>query len=567
MIDEIRVHDVALIREACMTPARGLTVLTGETGAGKTALISACKLLAGERADKTMVREGAAAALVEGRFFLDETALRNAQGDAPDAEDDATSFGEDAADAEVVVARRLGADGRSRVTVNGRMSSVSQLSALIAPSVELCGQHEHQALMRVSAHGALLDSWAADELADLLEAYRAAFAEARRAAAAYERVQEASNASAASLDEARFTLRQIDAVSPEEGEYEELLSYLEKAEHAESLAQAANGAYEGLSGESGALDGIGAAIEALREGARFDESLGAYAASLQEASFVIEDVARDVLSYRDSIEYDAATLAEAQERASAYQGLMRSFGPRLEDVFARRDEARELVSAVDDADERERRAKAALDAAEEALASAAAALHDARLAAAPRFAREVNEVMGKLEMGTAELVIDIGLLPRASWTASGPSSVEFMFRPGAGMQARPLARIASGGEMSRVMLAVHVALGERDGVSTLVFDEVDAGVGGATAVSLARVLAGLARTHQVIAITHLAQVAVEADAHYVVVKSQGEMPETELREVEGVEREAEVARMLSGDATEASLAHAREMLANARESG
>ena len=247
------------------------------------------------------------------------------------------------------------------------------------------------------------------------------------------------------------------------------------------------------------------------------------------------------------------------------QGLLRAYGPRMEDVLARRAEAADLVSLVDDAAARERAAQKALDAAEEALAQAARVLDEARLQAAPRFGEAVTAQMARLEMGGAQLVCAVEPLERAAWTRTGPSSVEYLFRPGAGMQARPLARIASGGEVSRVMLAVKVVLGAVDEVDTLVFDEVDAGVGGATAVALADVLADLARTHQVIVVTHLAQVAVRGEAHYVVRKAEGEsgMPETDLQRLSAEERPAEIARMLSGDVTEASLAHAQEMLEQA----
>ena len=284
---------------------------------------------------------------------------------------------------------------------------------------------------------------------------------------------------------------------------------------------------------------------------------------MRESSYVLEDVSREALSYRDSIEFDCDMLEESQERMAALQGLLRTFGPRLSDVISTRDEAAELVSLVDDADERERAAIRALEAAEGELAAAAGALDKARKKAAPRFAETVSHVMSRLEMGSASLACEVSDLPREKWTKEGPHQVEFMFRPGSGMQARPLARIASGGEVSRVMLSIKVALGEADNVDTLLFDEVDAGTGGATAVALASVLADLAKTHQVIVVTHLAQVAVVADAHYVVRKSQGDVPETNLVSVEGDERTAEIARMLSGDATEASLAHAREMLQGA----
>lgn len=556
MIDEIQVRNIALIKEASMSPSRRMTVLTGETGAGKTALLTACKLLMGARADKGVVREGADAAEVQGRVFA-----RFA--DAAESGFFGERMDEASADCELeaVVKRRLTADGRSRASVNGEMASVSQLAALVAPTVDLCGQHEHQALMKPANHVFILDAWAADSACVAAEAYRAAFEEASAARRDYERVRSAGEASQTQVEEARFVLRQIDAVAPAEGEHDELVSYLGKTEHAEALARAADAAHEALAGEGGALDSVNAAVFALADAARFDESLEPYASSLREVGYVLEDVARDALAYRDDVEFDPQELATAQERVGALQGLMRLYGPRMEDVFAKREEAAEVVASVDDADERERLAKRRLDAAEAVLLQAAEELHGIRIQAAPLFAAEVSAVMGRLEMGSAELECRVDLLDRASWTKAGPSAVEFFFRPGAGMQARPLARIASGGEISRVMLAVKVVLGSKDDVDTLVFDEVDAGVGGATAVALAQVLADLAQTHQVVVVTHLAQVAVAADAHYVVRKTDADEPETVLSQVEGEAREREVARMLSGEVTEASLAHARELLA------
>lgn len=558
MIDEIQVRNIALIKEASMSPSRRMTVLTGETGAGKTALLAACKLLMGARADKGVVREGADAAEVQGRLF---SRFANAE---ESGFFEKGADGEDAAavrELEAVVKRRLTADGRSRASVNGEMASVSQLSRLVSPTVDLCGQHEHQALMKPASHVSILDAWAADSARPAAEVYRSAFEEASGARRDYECVRSAGEASQAQVEEARFVLRQIDAVGPVEGEYDDLVSYLGKTEHAEALARAADAAHEALAGEGRALDSVNAAVAALADAARFDEGLEAYASSLREVGYVLEDVARDALAYRDDVEFDPQELAAAQERVGALQGLCRLYGPRMEDVFAKREAAAELVASVDDADERERLAKKRLDAAEAVLLQAAEDLHQARAQAAPLFAAEVSAVMGRLEMGSAELECRVDLLDRSSWTKAGPSAVEFFFRPGSGMQARPLARIASGGEVSRVMLAVKVVLGSKDDVDTLVFDEVDAGVGGATAVALAQVLADLARTHQVIVVTHLAQVAVAADVHYVVRKTASDEPETVLSQVGGEAREREIARMLSGEATEASLAHARELLA------
>lgn len=548
MIDEIQVRNLALIKQASLVPAPGLTVLTGETGAGKTALLSALKLLMGVRADKDFVRDGEQSLEVSGRFF----GLANAEG--PDGDEEASD--------ELVATRRVSSDGRSRVTLDGRMASVRELAARVASTIDLCGQHEQQQLMKPTAHVRMLDAWAGEAVAVPQNAYKQAFSQAKAAAEELDHVLNAGAASSAKLDEARFTLERIDAVGPREGEYEELSARLARAEHAEALALAANRAHEALGGDEGAIDLLNSAIAALDEGGRFDADLSALADSLREAGFVLEDVARSARDYRDGVEFDPEALEQDQERMSALQGLLRAYGPRMVDVLAARDEAADLVSAVDDAAERERAARKKVDAAEQKLASAAQALDQARRTAAPQFAEQVTAQMSRLEMGGAELLCEVRLLPRESWTQAGPSEVEFLFRPGAGMQARPLARIASGGEVSRVMLAIKVVLGQADSVDTLVFDEVDAGVGGSTAVALADVLVDLARTHQVIVVTHLAQVAVRGNAHYTVNKVAGTdgKPQTNLQQLSAEQRPAEIARMLSGDATQASLAHAREML-------
>lgn len=548
MIDEIQVRNLALIKQASLVPAPGLTVLTGETGAGKTALLSALKLLMGVRADKDFVRDGEQSLEVSGRFF----GLANAEG--PDGDEEASD--------ELVATRRVSSDGRSRVTLDGRMASVRELAARVASTIDLCGQHEQQQLMKPTAHVRMLDAWAGEAVAVPQNAHKQAFSQAKAAAEELDHVLNAGAASSAKLDEARFTLERIDAVGPREGEYEELSARLARAEHAEALALAANRAHEALGGDEGAIDLLNSAIAALDEGGRFDADLSALADSLREAGFVLEDVARSARDYRDGVEFDPEALEQDQERMSALQGLLRAYGPRMVDVLAARDEAADLVSAVDDAAERERAARKKVDAAEQKLASAAQALDQARRTAAPQFAEQVTAQMSRLEMGGAELLCEVRPLPRESWTQAGPSEVEFLFRPGAGMQARPLARIASGGEVSRVMLAIKVVLGQADSVDTLVFDEVDAGVGGSTAVALADVLVDLARTHQVIVVTHLAQVAVRGNAHYTVNKVAGTdgKPQTNLQQLSAEQRPAEIARMLSGDATQASLAHAREML-------
>ena len=540
MIDELHVSNIALIRDADLVPSAGLTVLTGETGAGKTALLSALKLILGERADSSTVREGEQAALVEARIF--------------DGAHDQDGF---------TVQRRLSADGRSRVKIDGGIASVRELSARVGSLVDLCGQHEHQRLLDPANHVAMVDSWAGRPVLDALEAYREAFKAARDAAREYKRVEDAARAQGSRVEEARFAAERIDEIDPQPGEYEELEEVLPRAEHAEVLVSTADEVHEGLFGEGGALDAVNSAVATLSRMGSVDRKLADIADELSSAAISIEDCAGELRSYRDSVPFDPQELERLQERYAAMKGLLRQWGPTMDDVFKAREDARDLLSLVDDGEARIRAARKQLEAAEKVLFDAARKLKRARNTAAPRFCHEVGKQMARLEMGSAELVWESRDLPRAEWTLLGPSSYELLYRSGAGLTPRPLRRIASGGELSRVMLACKVVLGNEDGVDTLVFDEVDAGVGGSTARSLAAVLADLSATHQVIVVTHLAQVAVMADKHYVVSKAPGDIPETHLIELDREARVTEIARMLSGDQSAASLEHARQMLSEA----
>ena len=539
MIDEMLLRNVALIREASMTPARGLTVLTGESGSGKTAFLSGVKLLVGERASAEMVRDGAAMLEVEGRFVP-------MRGDVDD---------------EVVALRTVAADGRSRVRLNGSMASVGELSEKVGASVDLCGQHEHQQLLKASSQARMLDDWIGEALALAFDAYREAWRAANDARRKHDELLHAGEADAARLDQARYILGRIQAVDPQPGEYEELLEEARRMENIEDLVRNAGGAREALSGEAGALDALTQAVSMLQTASRIDKRFENSAKALVDATFILEDAAREVDALLpDSDAFDAARLEEVQNRLSSFQGLMRSYGPHMEDVLRRRDEAASELELYGNLDEALAKSERALKEAEARLTKAADALSDIRHDYAPRFAATVNDVLAQLEMAGCAISCDVERLGREHWTSSGPDSVSFSFKPAPDAEPRALSRIASGGELSRVTLAVKVALGAADAVDTLVFDEVDAGVGGKAAIAVGGVLRRLADTHQVIVVTHLAQIAVLADAHYVVERSGKVSPETRVHEVEGEDRVREIARMLSGTADEVSLAHAAEML-------
>ena len=540
MLDELRVQNVALIEDASLAPASGLTVLTGETGAGKTALLSSIKLLVGERADASAVREGTEALRVEARFF---TSPEDQEG--------------------IVVSRKVSADGRGRVEIDGHMASVKELASGIGTSIDLCGQHEHQRLLDVKNHVGMLDSWIGLDVQARLSEYTEALSVYHAAVAELQRVIEVSQSSNAKIDEAAFLVQKIDEVSPKEGELEDLEEQLPRFEHAEALLQAAGGTHELLSDDEGIIDSLSESVHMLQNASTYDPVLGAYAESLSSVLIDIEDVSADLRSYVHSLDFDEEALEEMQARMARLQGLMRTYGPGIKDVFKKYQAAQNLLEVTRDTEKLVREAQAAVDAAQDILTLKAQELKKVRVVAAPKLCEAVNRQMSHLQMGSAQIELSFEDLPFEQWNKVGSTKIELMYKPSAQMTARPLRKIASGGEVSRVMLACKVVLGESDVCDTLVFDEVDAGVGGATAVALAEVLAQLAKTHQVIVVTHLPQVAVMGSRHYVVSKTEehNALPITSLIEVSGIQREEEIARMLSGSITETSLAHARELLA------
>ena len=538
MLDELHVRNLALIEEAWLEFGPGMTVLTGETGAGKTALLGALKLLLGDRADSSSVRAGAAEALVEGRF---------------------ASRGE-----ELLVRRRVSADGRSRCTLDGEMATVSALAEKIGPLVDLHGQHDHQALLVVANHSAYLDAHAATTIEPALRTYResrARFAEAREA---HRALSERLTHAASGADQLRFVAEEIARVNPLLDEDADIEARLPTLAHAERLAEAASDAVQLLRGDGAAADKLALAQQALAKIEGIDPDLDALGDRLGEIVALADDVGSELRAYRDQIEHDPAGLDALQARLGELHGLMRRYGPRLADVIRTHEDALQTLADFDAGEELLERSSAELSAAESALREAGRLLDDARRAAAPAFVAELADAARDLAMGSARFEIGFTELPLEAWTADGPSRIEFLFASAADQPVRSLARIASGGELSRVMLALKGVLGEADTVETLVFDEIDAGIGGATAHAVGRRLAKLATSHQVIVVTHLAQVAAYADAQLVVRKSSDDATSsTTVVAVEGDERVAEIARMLSGNDSEVSVAHARELLGEA----
>lgn len=538
MLEELHVRDLALIEDAWLEFGPGMTVLTGETGAGKTALLGALKLLLGERAASSIVRTGASESVVEGRFT--------------------------AAGTELVVRRRVSSDGRSRCSLDGALASVGELSQRVGPLVDLHGQHEHQALLSSATHVGYLDRWGGERITGALCEYRAA-------RDAYQAAVHARDALAADLakttadaDYLAFVVEEIERVDPQPGEDDTLKDRLPALQNAGRLSEATGEATGLLRGEDGVLDRLGRALNTLRKQEGIDPSLDDIIARLEEVQTLGDDASFALRRYSDSIEHDPAVLDRTLERLSALAGLTKKYGPSLEAVHARRAEAQAALRAVDDDGAAVREADEAVTVSVARLEAAAHALNEARAAAAPGFVSALEAAVSDLAMDGAGFEVRFSEQPFDSWGEEGPARVSFLYTPARGQEPRPLAKIASGGEISRVMLALKSVLGAADEVETLVFDEVDSGVGGATATAVGRRLRALAETHQVIVVTHLAQVAAFADVHLVVSRStQDAMVATSVIRVDGEPRVAEVGRMLSGNDTDASLAHARELLGEA----
>lgn len=535
MLEELHVRNLALVAEAWIEFSPGMTVLTGETGAGKTALLGGLKLLLGERADSTSVRSGASEALVEGRFF---------------------SAGEEA-----IVSRRVSADGRSRVTVGGGMATVGALAETIGGLVDLHGQHEHQALLASSTHVGYLDRSAGAPAAEALDAYRSARSKYREAVASLAALKAAIEDATADADRLRFTLQDIDQVAPLPGEDDELELRLPALQHAERLSEAADLAARELRGDGGATESVAGARVALDKVAGIDPRLDGIAARLGELEVLADDIGMSVRQYRDGIEHDPSGLEAAMQRLAALSGLKRKYGPSLDHVLEMRASAALALEAANDSAGVLAAAEAEVVRLEALLRSAADGLAEVRRDAAPAFCSALKAVADELAMSGASFEVSFTELAFESWTGDGPHRIEFLYAPGPGQSPRPLTKIASGGEISRVMLALKSVLGSADTVETLVFDEVDAGIGGATATAVGRRLRELSQDHQVIVVTHLAQVAVFADRHLVVSKDvSDDGVATSVRAVVGDERVAEIARMLSGNDSDASKLHAQELL-------
>jgi DNA repair protein RecN (Recombination protein N) len=552
MLLELRIRDLAIIRQVTLPLAPAFNVLSGETGAGKSIIVGALTVLLGERANADMVRTGAEKATVEGVFDV------SAHREVLDALDDR---GLDVEEGMLVLKREI-TPGRARAWINGTPVTASVLGAIGRLLVTVHGQHEAHTLLDAAAQRRWLDA-AADalELAKDVGVTHAAVVAAHAAIA--ERTARQRDATQRA-DFLRHIVDEIEKVQLLPGEDERLQDELQRLEHADELRALAEQVARRLEGDddesSGVVPQLGVVQRLLAQLSRIDTGATRLAQLADEAAYALTELARDAAAYASGVELDPERLVEAQRRRDVIFRLLKKYGPATADVLAQAESAREELRLVDGAEHDLRRLDAELLAAQTAFRDATAQLTAARAARARELAKTVTLQLPAL--GLPEGQFSVALVPREEPGPSGAEDVEFRVALNAGHDVRPLARVASGGELSRVMLALASTQAAQGRVPTLVFDEIDAGIGGRVGQQVGAALRALASRHQVFAITHLPQLASRAHHHIVVEKGTAAgVTSTDVRIVTGDGRAQEVARMLGGDPSSAlSIAHAEELL-------
>ena len=560
MIEEIYIQDLGIIAESRLKFGSGLTVLTGETGAGKTMVLSALGLLLGGRSDSSAIRSGQAQAYVEGRWWLRNPELVNSRLD---------EAGVGKTDGELILNRIVSTEGRTRASISAKSVPVALLSELSEQLVVVHGQSDQIRLKSPVAQREALDQFAGRELLELLSAFQSTYSRWQDLKAKISDLRISSDARDSKIKDLQNALSELEQLNAQPGEVELLAERIQILENSEALRAAAAKAHNLISSEDfdsdDALSLVGQARKSLEQVAVLDSELGRLASEIHQVSSALADVSTDLSRYLSNLESDAElNLEQAQSRKASLNAALRKFGPTLEELFEFHENAKTELLTIEGADGSLAELEAALEHANQQLTDLGRKLSSARRSAAAELERLVSDELSSLAMPGASLSVKIESLDAPS--SHGFDSIQFLLSAYPGAEPRPLNKGASGGELSRIMLALEVVLARNEQAPTFIFDELDAGVGGAAAIEIGRRLARLARQAQVIVVTHLAQVAAFADHHLRVSKSaDGGFTNSSVNSLTEFDRISELARMLSGlDESESAKQHATELLALAR---
>lgn len=561
MLTELSIRNLAVIEAVSLAFHRGFHVLTGETGAGKSIIIDALGLVAGGRGASDLVRYGCDKAEIEAQFDVSPThpvwAVFERLG--IEASPDET----------IVIRREISAQGKSTSRLNGQLVNLSMLREVGDCLVNIHGQHEHQSLMKPEEHLHWLDLYDTDRIGPLKRQYEEAhdrYAELRRE---WSQLEDTGKKALQMADLYRFQIEEISAAQLKIGEDESLLEEKRKLSNAEKCFQSVADAYDALyGGNKGSLSSIGKAMHRIEDITSVDPNvLKPLLEQIQTAYYQLEDVAFQLRDYRDGIEFNPARLNEIEQRLDLVASLRRKYGDSVADILTYLKSIQTEMEALDNKEERREALREASEKQRERLLQLGQKMSDARHQAAERLAREIEQELKGLHMERTRFDVSMERLDAGKLTREGLDKIEFMIAANPGEPLRPLAKIASGGELSRIMLAMKTIFSRLDRIPVLVFDEVDTGVSGRAAQAIAEKMSILSRHCQVFSITHLPQVACMADAHYAIQKTiDGERTFTRVADLQPTERIRELARMLGGvEVTETTLNHAREMIQLANE--
>jgi DNA repair protein RecN (Recombination protein N) len=562
VIEEIWIRSLGVIGDARLPLGPGFTAITGETGAGKTMVVTALGLLLGERSDGSVIRSGSQQAVVEGRWLIDPTGA---------VAERARDAGGDLDGEELILGRSVSLEGRSRAIVGGRTTPVGVLNEIGQQLVVVHGQSDQVRLRSATAQRDALDRFAGSELAAVLADYQDVYRRWQSAQGELDVLVAEQDRRSREAEELRAAMAEIEQAAPRRGEDLELTEQADRLTNLEDLRLAASQAHELISAQSTDDGGdvlalLDAARRSLEKVSAHDGTLPPIAEALQAATIAVTEISAQLSSYLSDLDADGGReLETVQERRAQLNQLTRKYGANLDEVIDYLESGSGRLLELDNDSDRIAALGAEVAADRDQLVGLAEQLSVIRRSAAERLGSGVTDELAALAMPNARLVVEVE--DRPDYSQSGKDQVSILLQPHAGSEPLPLTKGGSGGELSRVMLAIEVVISANDPIPTFVFDEVDAGVGGASAIEIGRRLSRLSQTAQVIVVTHLAQVAAFANNHLRVMKnSNGEVTASSVEQLGGEERVSEMARLLSGLAdSESGLAHARELLEMARE--
>ena len=557
MLKELSIKNFAIIEEVSVSFSDGLTVLTGETGAGKSIIIDAVHLLAGGRGSQEFIRHGAKKAELEGLFYI-----HNAQHPVFQKLQD---VGIEADEDSVILRRDINDHGKSVCRVNGKLVTIAILREIGGSLIDIHGQHESQELMDERLHISLLDQFAGSKLHKAKESYSGLFQKYMKLKKELAAVSDNEQQIAQRIDLYQYQINEIDAIELIDNEDEDLQAERKKFQNYHKTFERISAAHEALNGESKGLDWIGNAMSELEDIASFDESYKEQAELVSNSFYSLQELSYQLKSEMDESEFDEERLNVIEERLAAIQSLKRKYGNSIEEIITYRHKIGEELDALMNRDERIQQRQKALEQVEKDLEIDAKELTIYRKKAAKSLSEAI--VLQLRELFMEKATFEVIFKPSAIFDKNGKDDVSFYMSTNVGEPAKPISKIASGGELSRMMLALKGIFSKHQGITSIIFDEVDTGVSGRVAQAIAEKIANISRSSQVLCITHLPQVAAMADQQLLIEKEvMGKRTMTKLTEVTGQNRVQELSRMMSGsEITTLTLEHATELLSIAEQ--